>query len=55
MNTHVRYGWADRVITIEMFEHMKNYQLLLQKVSNWIKPSGKVSKRAKLQAPVPRA
>lgn len=36
-------GWADRVISIEMFEHMKNYQLLMKKVSNWIKPEGKVN------------
>ena len=36
------YGTADRVISIEMFEHMKNYELLLAKISNWIKPDGKV-------------
>jgi len=30
----------DRVITIEMMEHMKNYELLLGKVSTWIKPGG---------------
>ena len=28
-----------------MFEHMKNYELLLEKVSNWLKPEGKVRKR----------
>lgn len=33
---------ADRVISIEMFEHMKNYELLMKKVSNWLKPGGKV-------------
>lgn len=37
-------GKADRVISIEMFEHMKNYELLLEKVSNWLKPEGKVIK-----------
>eukprot|EP00596_Hydrurales_sp_CCMP1899_P010317 CAMPEP_0119050946 /NCGR_PEP_ID=MMETSP1177-20130426/72720_1 /TAXON_ID=2985 /ORGANISM="Ochromonas sp, Strain CCMP1899" /LENGTH=335 /DNA_ID=CAMNT_0007029973 /DNA_START=102 /DNA_END=1106 /DNA_ORIENTATION=- len=36
------YGKADRVISIEMFEHMKNYELLLEKVSNWLKPEGKL-------------
>ena len=36
------YGKADRVISIEMFEHMKNYELLMEKVSNWLKPEGKV-------------
>jgi len=31
----------DRVISIEMFEHMKNYQLLLSKISsNFLVPSG---------------
>merc|ERR1712002_819178 len=32
----------DRVISIEMFEHMKNYEKLLEKVSTWIKPEGKL-------------
>ena len=36
------YSMADRVISIEMFEHMKNYQLLLNKVSKWVKPGGKL-------------
>jgi len=33
----------DVVITIEMFEHMKNYQKLLEKVASWMKkPGGKL-------------
>jgi len=36
------HGTADRVISIEMFEHMKNYQLLMEKVSRWLKPQGKL-------------
>jgi cyclopropane fatty-acyl-phospholipid synthase-like methyltransferase len=32
----------DRVLSIEMFEHMKNYEFLLKKVSTWLKPSGKL-------------
>ena len=32
----------DRVLSIEMFEHMKNYEYLLQKVSKWLKPEGKL-------------
>ena len=40
--TYTIEGKADRVISIEMFEHMKNYELLMKKVSNWIKPGGKV-------------
>ncbi|KAJ3837618.1 S-adenosyl-L-methionine-dependent methyltransferase [Lentinula raphanica] len=27
----------DRILSIEMFEHMKNYQILLKKVSTWLK------------------
>jgi len=32
----------DRVVSVEMFEHMKNYQLLLGKVARWLAPGGKV-------------
>ncbi|KAJ4769826.1 (S)-coclaurine N-methyltransferase [Rhynchospora pubera] len=30
----------DRIISIEMFEHMKNYKELLKKISGWMKPDG---------------
>ena len=30
----------DRVISIEMFEHMKNYEALLRKIASWIRPGG---------------
>lgn len=30
----------DRIMTIEMFEHMKNYNALFKKVSSWLKPDG---------------
>ncbi|GJD10356.1 (S)-coclaurine N-methyltransferase [Galdieria sulphuraria] len=30
----------DRIVSVEMFEHMKNYPLLLEKVANWLKPQG---------------
>lgn len=35
-------GTFDRVMSIEMFEHMKNYQLLIAKISNWLKSGGKL-------------
>lgn len=35
-------GSFDRVISIEMFEHMKNYQKLLGKVSTWLQSGGKL-------------
>ncbi len=32
----------DRAISIEMFEHMRNYKQLLKRISTWLKPSGKL-------------
>ena len=32
----------DRVLSIEMFEHMRNYQLLLDKISDFLKKDGKL-------------
>ncbi|KAG8809376.1 hypothetical protein FRC17_003474 [Serendipita sp. 399] len=29
----------DRILSIEMFEHMKNYEELMHKVSRWLKPN----------------
>ena len=30
----------DRVVSVEMFEHMKNYQRLLGNIAHWLKPGG---------------
>lgn len=30
----------DRVVSVEMFEHMKNYDRLLARIASWIKPGG---------------
>ena len=32
----------DRVVSIEMFEHMRNYPVLLERISNWLNPNGKM-------------
>ena len=32
----------DRVVSIELFEHMKNYELLMAKVARALKPEGKL-------------
>jgi len=40
MNVFQFDGQVDRVISVEMFEHMKNYQLLLQKISSWLSEGG---------------
>ena len=34
----------DRIVSVEMFEHMRNWQLLYAKVANWLKPQGKFFK-----------
>jgi cyclopropane-fatty-acyl-phospholipid synthase len=30
----------DRVVSVEMFEHMRNYQVLMRNVAGWLKPGG---------------
>ncbi|MGB0135149.1 SAM-dependent methyltransferase [Dokdonella sp.] len=32
----------DRVLSIEMFEHMRNYEHLLQRIGSWLVPGGKL-------------
>ena len=32
----------DRVVSIEMFEHMRNYQILMQRIRSWLKPGGQL-------------
>jgi cyclopropane-fatty-acyl-phospholipid synthase len=35
-------GRFDRVVSVEMFEHMKNYEELLKRVAVWMKPAAKL-------------
>lgn len=42
MNTFTIDEQFDRVVSVEMFEHMRNYQLLLKKVASFLKPDGKL-------------
>lgn len=35
-------GEFDRVVSIEMFEHMKNYQRLMANVARWLRPGGQL-------------
>ncbi|MBU1100793.1 MAG: cyclopropane-fatty-acyl-phospholipid synthase family protein [Bacteroidetes bacterium] len=32
----------DRVVSVEMFEHMRNYEILFQRISKWLKPEGEL-------------
>ncbi|HEY7929095.1 MAG TPA: class I SAM-dependent methyltransferase [Steroidobacteraceae bacterium] len=38
----VSTGSFDRCISIEMFEHMRNYALLLDRIRSWLRPGGKL-------------
>lgn len=40
MNTFSPAHQFDRVVSIEMFEHMKNYRALLRRVADWLRPGG---------------
>ena len=31
----------DRIVSVEMFEHMRNYEVLFEKLNGWLKPEGK--------------
>ena len=42
MNTFQIDEQFDRVVSVEMFEHMRNYELLLAKVASFLKPEGKL-------------
>ena len=32
----------DRIVSVEMFEHMRNWKKLLERISNWLTPEGKL-------------
>jgi cyclopropane-fatty-acyl-phospholipid synthase len=42
MNTFSIDRQFDRVVSVEMFEHMRNYQLLMEKVASFLKSEGKL-------------
>lgn len=42
MNDFATQQKFDRVVSVEMFEHMKNYQQLLHRISNWIHDDGRL-------------
>lgn len=41
MNTFSAPGQFDRVVSVEMFEHMANWRALLTQVRGWLKPDGR--------------
>ncbi len=32
----------DRCVSVEMFEHMRNYEVLLARIASWLRPAGKL-------------
>ncbi|MET0224986.1 MAG: class I SAM-dependent methyltransferase [Dokdonella sp.] len=38
----LRSDTFDRVVSIEMFEHVRNYQHLLARIAGWLRPTGKL-------------
>jgi cyclopropane-fatty-acyl-phospholipid synthase len=42
MNAFEPHGRFDRVVSVEMFEHMSNWRELLARVAAWLKPSGRL-------------
>ena len=44
MNSFDAPSSYDRIVSVEMFEHMRNWQVLYGKVASWLKPNGKFFK-----------
>ena len=44
MNIFEAPAQYDRIVSVEMFEHMRNYRVLYGKVARWLKPKGKFFK-----------
>lgn len=42
MNTFAPEGTFDRVVSVEMFEHMKNYRELMRRICSWMNPGGRL-------------
>ena len=42
MNDFAPEGKFDRVVSVEMFEHMRNWKELLRRISTWLEPEGKL-------------
>jgi len=42
MNHFVSEKQFDRIISIEMFEHARNWERLLSRIESWLKPAGKL-------------
>jgi cyclopropane-fatty-acyl-phospholipid synthase len=41
MNRFEAPGRFDRVMSVEMFEHMRNWEVLLSRIASWLEPGGR--------------
>jgi cyclopropane-fatty-acyl-phospholipid synthase len=41
IGTAARSSSYDRVVSVEMFEHMRNYDQIFERIATWLRPSGK--------------
>ncbi|GAB7564203.1 cyclopropane-fatty-acyl-phospholipid synthase family protein [Methylobacillus methanolivorans] len=41
MNAFMAEQQYDRIVSVEMFEHMRNYQVLFERLAGWLKPQGR--------------
>ncbi|MFJ5446707.1 SAM-dependent methyltransferase [Methylobacillus methanolivorans] len=41
MNAFIAEQQYDRIVSVEMFEHMRNYQVLFERLAGWLKPHGR--------------
>jgi cyclopropane-fatty-acyl-phospholipid synthase len=42
MNAFAPEGAFDRIVSVEMFEHMRNWEALLTRARDWLAPSGRM-------------
>ncbi|MFN4260096.1 MAG: SAM-dependent methyltransferase [Gemmataceae bacterium] len=42
ITNYVGDGNYDRVISVEMFEHLRNYETILARLASWLRPEGKL-------------
>jgi cyclopropane-fatty-acyl-phospholipid synthase len=42
MNTFAAGRRYDRVVSVEMFEHMRNWEALLERIAGWLEPDGRL-------------
>ena len=55
MNNFDMQTQFDRIVSVEMFEHMRNYEILYRKLASWLKPEGKFFKHIFVHRSTPYA